>query len=479
MLHTAGLGFLVGVDIYDCVVVINTDAALEAFSKIRCTLGGEISAVAGPVGVGGVLESEVHKRQAAIFTYLKSRGFYAGVQVDGTIVIERSDENERFYGERLSVAEILAGKVRHPPLELKTLMNTLKAAQGDRVDSSLLPTEAAPGDFDLTDSPNSFGIPDPEDDDPYGVRALEQAGFHIKEAGSQQPVDSTEFEFNPAPTSPVWRTSFSVRRSIDARSMSGLSHRSSWRMSQLSTEQRPSMSEMGTQTDFDDVPPSPRLLHSPKRSPGMTLPNGHQMADIPEDKSTDDVASIHDKHNAETHDDDDVEDEADDVAVIHEVHRAESVHQVPAAQVITRARLVEVPKRGPPPQLPPRNPIRNRGKPLIIGAADESPKSPSSTFPRRQSGGSSPGSARTRSASVSSVESVELNSQLTNGFGKKAQTTEVKPEEEEKKTEEKKEIEEEIIPAPKPTEVVVADTQTQTMSPPSISPVPVVPGAFA
>src|SRR4051812_9267075 len=85
MLHTAGLEFLVGVDIYDCVVVINSEQALEAFSKVRCTLGGEISAVAGPVGIGGMLETEVHKPQAPIFTYLKSRGFYAGVQVDGTI----------------------------------------------------------------------------------------------------------------------------------------------------------------------------------------------------------------------------------------------------------------------------------------------------------------------------------------------------------------------------------------------------------
>ena len=59
LLHTAGLGFLVGVDIYDCVVVINTYKALEAFTKLRCTLGGEISAVAGPVGLGGVLETEV------------------------------------------------------------------------------------------------------------------------------------------------------------------------------------------------------------------------------------------------------------------------------------------------------------------------------------------------------------------------------------------------------------------------------------
>src|ERR1700753_3404502 len=106
MLHTAGLGVLVGVDIYDCVMVINTEEALQAFSKIRATVGGEISAVAGPVGVGGVLDSEVHKRRAPIFTYLKSRGFYAGVQVDGTIIIERSDENARFYGRTVPVAAI-------------------------------------------------------------------------------------------------------------------------------------------------------------------------------------------------------------------------------------------------------------------------------------------------------------------------------------------------------------------------------------
>ncbi|RSL89236.1 hypothetical protein CEP52_014974 [Fusarium oligoseptatum] len=98
MLHTAGLGFLVGVDIYDCVVVINNRKALEAFTKIRATLGGEISAVAGPVGAGGVLENDGKWKQVnrPVFTYLKSRGFYAGVQVDGTIIIERTDENARF-----------------------------------------------------------------------------------------------------------------------------------------------------------------------------------------------------------------------------------------------------------------------------------------------------------------------------------------------------------------------------------------------
>ena len=150
LLHTAGLGFLVGVDIYDCVVVINTDKALDAFTKIRCTLGGEVSAVAGPVGVGGVLETEIHKRQAPVWNYLKSRGFYAGVQIDGTVIIERGDENERFYGEKLAVKDILAGKVRHPPYEIRTLMATIKAAQGDVVDDSALPpSEPTPGESPL------------------------------------------------------------------------------------------------------------------------------------------------------------------------------------------------------------------------------------------------------------------------------------------------------------------------------------------
>jgi lipid-binding SYLF domain-containing protein len=152
LLHTAGLGFLIGVDIYDCVIVINTYEALEAFTKIRCTLGGEISAVAGPVGIGGLVETEVHKRQAPLFTYLKSRGFYAGVQVDGTIVIERTDENEVFYGERIGVADILAGKAKTPPKEkYRLLLNTIRAAQGDPIDDSDLPSasDPTPGDFEV------------------------------------------------------------------------------------------------------------------------------------------------------------------------------------------------------------------------------------------------------------------------------------------------------------------------------------------
>lgn len=134
LLHTAGIGFLAGVDIYDCVMVINTYEALEAFTKVRCTIGGELSVAAGPVGMGGMVESEVHKRQAPILTYMKSKGLYAGVALDGTIIVERFDENEKFYGERISAQEILKGNVRHPPRSVSNLIQTIHAAQGDTAD---------------------------------------------------------------------------------------------------------------------------------------------------------------------------------------------------------------------------------------------------------------------------------------------------------------------------------------------------------
>ncbi|KAF7178072.1 hypothetical protein CNMCM7691_006730 [Aspergillus felis] len=160
LLHTAGLGFLAGIDIYDCVMVINTYEALEAFTKVRVTLGSEISVAAGPVGMGGVLESEVHKRQAPIWSYVKSRGFYAGAQIDGTILIERNDENERFYGRKVPVKEIISGHVRTEDASVRMLTHTLHSAQGDKQfdqtpSGVAVPMGPSPSDFAPEDLANS------------------------------------------------------------------------------------------------------------------------------------------------------------------------------------------------------------------------------------------------------------------------------------------------------------------------------------
>lgn len=293
LLHTAGLGFLVGVDIYDCVLVLNSQAALDAFSKWRCTIGGEISAVAGPAGIGGLLETEVHKRQAPVFTYLKSRGFYAGVQIDGTVIIERSDENERFYGQRIPAKDILAGKAQSRDYELEVLYETLKAAQGDRnIDYKLIPDQPSPADYEVHAENHLFGVPDQEDPDPYGVLALEKEGLAIKAAGTQEVVPVEAFEFKPSINSPVYD---SFRRSTDSNGTPN-GKRGSWRKSAQSVstlgDRNYSTIDMSTQTDFDAPSPlSPRLpiSHSDNNRSGRhnRSIDQHVHTGIPEEPSED------------------------------------------------------------------------------------------------------------------------------------------------------------------------------------------------
>lgn len=138
LIHTLGVGFMAGIDIYDCVVVINTREALEAFSKVRVSLGGELSVVAGPVGAGGILESELLKNRKPVWSYMKSRGLYGGLQFDGTIIVERNDENARFYGERLPISSILAGRVKNVPTSTRLLAEVVKSAEGKKADENIM-----------------------------------------------------------------------------------------------------------------------------------------------------------------------------------------------------------------------------------------------------------------------------------------------------------------------------------------------------
>lgn len=152
LIHTLGWGLMAGADIYDCVCVINNDNGMEGFTRVRCTLGGEVSAAVGPLGAGSTVDSEIFKRQAPVWTYTKSKGLYVGVQVDGTIIAERTSENERFYGvPKIRNKQILAGEVQPPMGSVASLWEMLQAAEGKPHDESRLPSFGglSPGDHEL------------------------------------------------------------------------------------------------------------------------------------------------------------------------------------------------------------------------------------------------------------------------------------------------------------------------------------------
>lgn len=171
-MHSLGAGFSAGADIYDCVCVINSREAVGQFARGRVSLGGEVSVVGGPVGIGGVVdvgagrsEKPDEKSQDAavagsqeaqgtgekstsgtarygpfdpVFTYVKSRGLFAGIQVDGTIIAERREANAAFYGERVSASQIIRGEGGLParqaphlwPMAASSLYDALKRAEG-------------------------------------------------------------------------------------------------------------------------------------------------------------------------------------------------------------------------------------------------------------------------------------------------------------------------------------------------------------
>lgn len=127
---TLGAGFMFGLDVYDCVCVLNTQEQVAAFTKPRVSLGAEGSITMGPIGSGGHVESAVSKTAKPMWSYMKSRGLWAGVQIDGTIILSRSDANGLFYNERgITAQKILRGDVAWP-MGAKPLFEVLKALEG-------------------------------------------------------------------------------------------------------------------------------------------------------------------------------------------------------------------------------------------------------------------------------------------------------------------------------------------------------------
>jgi len=109
----AGWGLQIGAEVTDFVIVLNNEAAVRAFSRGgNVTLGADISAAAGPVGRAA--EANVAPT-AAVYTYSRSKGLFAGVSLEGAVIGTRKGANQHYYGRPVSAYDILHGRVVPPP----------------------------------------------------------------------------------------------------------------------------------------------------------------------------------------------------------------------------------------------------------------------------------------------------------------------------------------------------------------------------
>jgi lipid-binding SYLF domain-containing protein len=109
----AGWGPQIGVQITEFVFVLNTNRAVRAFSRDgNLTVGADASAAAGPVGREA---AAAVTPTAAIYTYSRTQGLFAGVSLEGTVIATQKTANHRYYGRPVSSLDILSGNASPPP----------------------------------------------------------------------------------------------------------------------------------------------------------------------------------------------------------------------------------------------------------------------------------------------------------------------------------------------------------------------------
>jgi SH3 domain-containing YSC84-like protein 1 len=117
-------GFQIGGKSTDIVfVVMNPDGARKLVQD-SVKLGAEASVAAGPVGrsAQGATDAQLH---AEILSYSRSQGLFAGLSLDGSVLKQDEDDNQKLYGRRVSAKQILIDGTVRTPRAARKLISTL------------------------------------------------------------------------------------------------------------------------------------------------------------------------------------------------------------------------------------------------------------------------------------------------------------------------------------------------------------------
>jgi lipid-binding SYLF domain-containing protein len=97
----------------DLVLVAVNDRGFQDLLKNKFKIGGDASAAAGPVGRNTTASTD-WKMGAELLSYSRSKGLFAGIDLDGTSVSQNSDDTEHYYGAAHSFESVLKGSVAVP-----------------------------------------------------------------------------------------------------------------------------------------------------------------------------------------------------------------------------------------------------------------------------------------------------------------------------------------------------------------------------
>lgn len=101
------IGLQIGVQSVDLILVFHHANVLTKVKNGDFTIGGDVSAAAGPVGRSTSANTDI-KLQAEVYSYSRSRGLFAGVSVNGANLSIDKTADANFYGKGYTSQDIFA-----------------------------------------------------------------------------------------------------------------------------------------------------------------------------------------------------------------------------------------------------------------------------------------------------------------------------------------------------------------------------------
>ena len=104
-------GLQLGGQAVDLVMIVMNDQGMKHMLASKFKIGADASAAAGPVGRHAGADTD-WKMKSEVLTYSRSRGLFAGIDLNGASLTQDKDDTRVLYGKFVPFDDILEGKVR-------------------------------------------------------------------------------------------------------------------------------------------------------------------------------------------------------------------------------------------------------------------------------------------------------------------------------------------------------------------------------
>jgi len=121
-------GLQIGAQATDVIMLVMNKNGMNNLLSSQFKLGADASAAAGPVGRHAAADTD-WKMRAQVLTYSRSRGLFAGLELNGAVIKQDKESTREFYGRMVPFKTALTGEIPAPKEAYPFLSSLAKWAQ--------------------------------------------------------------------------------------------------------------------------------------------------------------------------------------------------------------------------------------------------------------------------------------------------------------------------------------------------------------